>query len=230
MLITEKPSAAKKIAKALDNKNAPREIKKGKVSYFECTRGENNLIVVYALGHLYELKQTEKGWTYPRFENDWVPKYEVEKKAVNVKPLISLITRLSKDADSFVIATDYDIEGSLIGFLTLKYACKANPEDAKRMRFSSLTDLDLEHAFQNMTELDFPMIESGQVRHEVDWLYGINLTRALTLSIKSAAGWFKVVSTGRVQGPTLSFVAEKEKEINLFVPLPFWFISVFGIT
>lgn len=228
MLITEKPSAAKKIAKALDNKNAPREIKKGKVSYFECTRGENNLIVVYALGHLYELKQTEKGWTYPRFENDWVPKYEVEKKAVNVKPLISLITRLSKDADSFVIATDYDVEGSLIGFLTLKYACKANPEDAKRMRFSSLTDLDLEHAFQNMTELDFPMIESGQVRHEVDWLYGINLTRALTLSIKSAAGWFKVVSTGRVQGPTLSFVAEKEKEINLFVPLPFWFISVFG--
>ena len=228
MLITEKPTAAKKIAKALDDRNAPREIKKGKVSYFECTRGNSNLIVVYALGHLYELKQTEKGWTYPRFENEWVPKYEVEKKAVNIKPVISLITRLSKDTDGFVIATDYDIEGSLIGFLTLKYACKANPEDAKRMRFSALTDLDLENAFQNMTDLDFPMIESGQVRHEVDWLYGINLTRALTLSIKRAAGWFKVVSTGRVQGPTLSFVAEKEKEINLFVPLPFWSISVLG--
>ena len=228
MLITEKPTAAKKIARALDDKNTPREIKKGKVSYFGCTRGEYNLIVVYALGHLYEIKQTEKGWTYPRFENEWVPKYEVEKKAVSVKPVISLITKLAKGMDGFVIATDYDIEGSLIGYLTLKYACKANPEDAKRMRFSALTDLDLEHAFQDMTSLDFPMIESGQVRHEVDWLYGINLTRALTLSIKKAAGWFKVVSTGRVQGPTLSFVAEKEKEINLFVPLPFWFISVLG--
>ena len=189
MLITEKPTAAKKIAKALDDRNAPREIKKGKVSYFECTRGNSNLIVVYALGHLYELKQTEKGWTYPRFENEWVPKYEVEKKAVNIKPVISLITRLSKDTDGFVIATDYDIEGSLIGFLTLKYACKANPEDAKRMRFSALTDLDLENAFQNMTDLDFPMIESGQVRHEVDWLYGINLTRALTRPTTPSRCW-----------------------------------------
>ncbi len=228
MLITEKPSAAKKIAKALDDKKAPREIKKGKVSYFECTRENHNLVVVYALGHLYELRQTEKGWTYPRFENEWVPKYEVDKKAANVKPVISLISKLSKDVDIFVIATDYDIEGSLIGYLTLRYACKANPENAKRMRFSALTDLDLTFAFQNMTDLDYPMIESGYIRHEVDWLYGINLTRALTLSIKRAAGWFKIVSTGRVQGPTLSYVADREKEINLFIPLPYWIISVFG--
>ena len=228
MLVTEKPSAAKKIAKALDDGKAPREIKKGKISYFECTKGGQNIIVVYALGHLYELKQSEKGWTYPRFENEWVPRYEVDKKAMNIKPLISLIAKLSKNVDGVIVATDYDIEGSLIGYLTVKYACKAEPEKAKRMRFSALTDTDLEHAFEKMTELDFPMIESGQVRHEVDWLYGINLTRALTLSIKKAAGWFKVVSTGRVQGPTLSFVAEKEKEINLFVPLPFWFIFVVG--
>ncbi|TFG33881.1 DNA topoisomerase I [Candidatus Thorarchaeota archaeon] len=228
MLITEKPSAAKKIANALDDEKKPREIKKGKISYFECTKGNNDLVVVYALGHLYELKQSEKGWIYPRFENKWVPKYEVDKKATNIKPLINLITKLAKEVDDFVVATDYDIEGSLIGYLTLKYACKANPEKAKRMRFSSLTDLDLQCAFERMTNLDFPMIESGQVRHEVDWLYGINLTRALTLSIKKTAGWFKVVSTGRVQGPTLSFVAEKEKEINLFVPLPFWSISIIG--
>lgn len=228
MLITEKPSAAKKIAQALDDNKSPREIKRGKISYFECTRGASNLIVVYALGHLFELKQSEKGWAYPRFENDWVPKYEVDKKATNTRPLIDLIKQLSKGIDDFVVATDYDIEGSLIGYLTLKYACRTNPEDAKRMIFSALTDIDLDHAFSNMTRLDILMIESGKVRHEVDWLYGINLTRALTLSIKKAAGWFKVVSTGRVQGPTLSYVAEKEKEINSFVPLPFWVLSIIG--
>ncbi|MGY5871727.1 MAG: DNA topoisomerase I [Candidatus Thorarchaeota archaeon] len=226
MLITEKPTAAKKIATALGDSKSLKEIKKGKSSYFECTRGNNELVVVYALGHLFELQQTEKGWTYPRLENKWVPKYEVDKKATKIKPIISLIKRLSKDIDSFVVATDFDIEGSLIGYLTLLYACKADPAQAARMRFSALTKSELEHAFDNMIALDFPMIESGQVRHEVDWLYGINMTRALTLSIKKAAGWFKIVSTGRVQGPALSYVAQREKEINLFVPLPYWMIQV----
>ena len=226
MLITEKPTAAKKIAVALDDAKSPKEIKKGKTSYFECSRGNDELIVVYALGHLFELKQTEKGWTYPRLENEWVPKYEVDKKATNIKPIITLIKKLAKDIDRFVVATDYDIEGSLIGYLTLLYACKADPSKAGRMRFSALTENDLSNAFDNMHGLDFPLIESGQVRHEVDWLYGINMTRALTLAIKKAAGWFKIVSTGRVQGPALSYVAEREKEINLFVPLPYWMIQV----
>jgi DNA topoisomerase-1 len=228
MLVTEKPTAAKKIAIALDGSNSPVEIKKGKVSYFECKRGNDELVVVYALGHLFELQQTEKGWTYPRLENEWVPKYEVEKKATNIKPIISLIKKLSKDVDKFVVATDYDIEGSLIGYLTLLYACKIDPKIATRMRFSSLTENELAHAYDNRGALDFPLIEAGQVRHEVDWLYGINLTRALTLSIKKAAGWFKIVSTGRVQGPALSFVAQREGEINLFIPTPYWMIQVIG--
>jgi DNA topoisomerase-1 len=136
-----------------------------------------------------------------------------------------LIKRLAKDVDSFIVATDYDIEGSLIGYLTLKYACKADPEQASRMLFSTLTDSEVQNAFDNMANtLDFPMIEAGQVRHEIDWLYGINLTRALTLAVKNTAGWFKIVSTGRVQGPTLSYVAEREQSINLFVPHPFWVI------
>ncbi|MHA2395755.1 MAG: DNA topoisomerase I [Candidatus Thorarchaeota archaeon] len=226
MVITEKPTAAKRIAHALDENKAPTEVKKRSVSYYDCRRGNDELIVVYALGHLFELKQTEKGWTYPRMETSWVPKYEVEKKATQTKPIINLIKRLSKDVDSFVVATDYDIEGSLIGYLTLKHACKADPKMAHRMFFSALTDSEIQNAYDNMSNtLDFPMIEAGQVRHEIDWLYGINLTRALTLSVKNTAGWFKIVSTGRVQGPTLSYVAEREQKINLFVPYPFWVIQ-----
>ncbi len=229
MVISEKPTAAKKLAAALDENGSPREIKKRGASYFECTRGGDTLTVVYALGHLFELKQTVKGWTYPRLETEWVPKYEVEKKATNIKPIISLIKRLAKQADDFVIATDYDIEGSLIGYLTLKYACNADPHKANRMVFSTLTDQELQNSFDNARpSLDFPMIDSGLVRHEVDWLYGINLTRALTLSIKNVSGWFKIVSTGRVQGPVLALVAERDKEINVFVPIPYWIISTLG--
>ncbi|MFX1607237.1 MAG: DNA topoisomerase, partial [Promethearchaeota archaeon] len=225
MVITEKPPAAKRIAHALDDSKAPTEIKKRGASYYECKRGNDDLIVVYALGHLFELKQTEKGWTYPRMETSWVPRYEVEKKATQIKPIINLIKRLSKDVDIFVVATDYDIEGSLIGYLTLKHACEADPGRAHRMFFSALTDSEIQSAYDNMSgTLKFPMIEAGQVRHEIDWLYGINLTRALTLAVKNTAGWFKIVSTGRVQGPTLYYVAEREQMINLFVPFPFWVI------
>jgi DNA topoisomerase-1 len=230
MIISEKPSAAKKIALALDAKGTPQEVKKRGGSYYECTRNGDTLIIVYALGHLFELRQTEKGWTYPRLETEWVPKHEVVKKATHVKPIINLIRRLSKDIDKFVVATDYDIEGSLIGYLVLKYGCKANPEDAQRMVFSSLTKKVLIDAYSGLMDtLDFPLIFSGYVRHEIDWLYGINLTRALTLSIKEVTDWFKIVSTGRVQGPTLAFVAQRDKEINVFVPIPYWNIVTTGI-
>ncbi len=229
LIISEKPTAAKRIAEALSQQESLSEVKKGRVSYYEFKRGKDTLIVAYALGHLYDLRQIEKGWTYPRLETEWVPKYEVVKKATATKPIIRLIKKLAKDADEFVVATDYDIEGSLIGYLTVKYACGADPANAKRMIFSSLTTKDLENAYENMSlTLEFPIIEAGQVRHEVDWLYGINLTRALTLAIKSTAGWFKIVSTGRVQGPALAFVAKREQEINLFVPVPFWTIKAIG--
>jgi DNA topoisomerase-1 len=205
-------------------------VKKRGASYFECHRNGDNLIVVYALGHLFELRQTEKGWKYPRLSAEWVPRYEVDKKATGIKPIIRLIKSLSKDIDQYVIATDLDIEGSLIGYLTLVYACKADAGKAKRMIFSTLTRPELERAYDSMTDtLDFPMIEAGAARHEVDWLYGINLTRALTLAIKEASGWFKIVSTGRVQGPTLALVAERDQSINTFVPTPYWIILTLGV-
>ena len=97
------------------------------------------------------------------------------------------------------------------------------------MIFSSLTQTELETAYAGMKQtLDFPQIFAGHVRHEIDWLYGINLTRALTLAIKKAAGWFKIVSTGRVQGPVLAYVAQRDREINVFVPTPYWNIVTVG--
>jgi DNA topoisomerase-1 len=226
MVISEKPTAARKIAEALDDQGTPTEIKKRKASYYECKNGNNILIVVYALGHLFELRQTEKGWTYPRLETEWVPKHEVVKKAQDTKYIINLIKKLAKDVNGFIVATDYDMEGSLIGYMTLKHACGADPKTAERMFFSSLTKTDLVEAYENRaSSLDFSMIDVGCARHQIDWLYGINLTRALTLAIKDVSGWFKIVSTGRVQGPTLGFVAEREMIINLFVPIPYWRIN-----
>ncbi|TFG13479.1 DNA topoisomerase I [Candidatus Thorarchaeota archaeon] len=227
LIISEKPTAAKRLAKALDEDGDPEEVKKRGGSYFQSHRDGDVLVVAYGLGHLYELKQTEKGWKYPRLEMEWVPKYEVSKKDKKSKHLITLMRNLAAKSDKFVVACDYDIEGSLIGYLILKYACSVEPNTAKRMIFSALTKKDIQRAYENaLPNLNFPMIDAGEIRHRIDWLYGINLTRALTLSVKAASGWFKIISTGRVQGPSLAFVAGRDRQIKIFVPEPYWHIDV----
>ena len=88
------------------------------------------------------------------------------------------------------------------------------------MEFSTLTKTDIVSAFNELNpNMDINLANAGFTRHEIDWLYGINLTRALTLSIKHSTGRYKLISTGRVQGPTLKFVADREREIQTFVPI-----------
>ena len=120
-------------------------------------------------------------------------------------------------------ACDWDIEGSLIGYTILKYACQGADRHAQRMKFSTLTEKELREAYRNaLPKLDFSLAFAGMCRHEVDWLYGINLSRALTQSALKASHRYTTLSTGRVQGPTLKFVVDRESEIQTFIPAPFW--------
>lgn len=73
-------------------------------------------------------------------------------------------------------------------------------------------------------ELDFALAFAGMCRHEVDWLYGINLSHALTQSALKVSHRYSTLSTGRVQGPTLRFVVDRECEIETFVPVPYWVV------
>jgi DNA topoisomerase-1 len=117
------------------------------------------------------------------------------------------------------------VEGSLIGYTILRYACGNKEGMAKRMKYSTLTADELEKAYENLLpHLDFGLIEAGRARHEVDWLFGINLTRALTASFTSQTSQYMTISTGRVQGPTLKFLGLREKSIKTFVPTPYWTI------
>ncbi|MFT4313498.1 MAG: DNA topoisomerase I, partial [Candidatus Woesearchaeota archaeon] len=119
----------------------------------------------------------------------------------------------------FTVATDYDIEGEVIGLMCVLHACKQ--KDAHRMKFSTLTKSDLIKAYeQKSPTLDWGQALAGKTRHELDWYYGINLSRALSSAIRKA-GQFKVLSSGRVQGPALKILVDKEKEISAFTPEPF---------
>lgn len=221
LIISEKPKAAERIASALAD-GSVKKGKSGQASWFEITSRGKRIIVVPAVGHLFTLKQKGNGhWTYPIFETEWVPTYEASKGSAFSKAYLYNFKKLSGEADDFIVATDYDSEGSVIGYNILRFVCLR--ENAKRMKFSTLTVSELRESYDKASpELDFPQIEAGLVRHTLDWLYGINASRALTLAIKKASNYFKVLSTGRVQGPALRIVAKREKEIKKFVKQPFW--------
>jgi DNA topoisomerase-1 len=225
LIITEKPDAALRIASALDEKENPQRLYDNSVPYYVARRGRE-IVVVPALGHLYTITGEQKGRSYPVFTFKWVPRYVAERKATRIRSWLQTITKLAKEAEIFIDACDYDVEGCIIGYCILKYACGNKEQMSKRMKYSTLTKQELEKSYaEPLPHLDFGLIEAGLTRHEVDWLYGINLSRALTNATKNWSGRYATISTGRVQGPTLKFLVTREEDIKTFVPTPYWQIK-----
>ncbi|UZE94231.1 MAG: DNA topoisomerase I [Candidatus Pacearchaeota archaeon] len=213
LIIAEKPAAAMRIAYALAE-IAPVKRNIAGVPFWEINRGKKKFIIVSAVGHLFGLAQKGTSKEWPVFDIEWQASKGFVRKYMNV------ITHFAKEADNFIIACDYDIEGELIGFNALRFLCKK--EDAKRMKFSTLTKPDLIKSYEDiMAHIDFGQVYAGETRHFLDWYYGINLSRALMQAIKKA-GSFRILSIGRVQGPALALIVEKEKKIQAFKPEPYW--------
>jgi DNA topoisomerase-1 len=226
LIITEKPDAASRIASALDAEGKAEKIVENGVPYYVAKRSED-IVVVPALGHLYTVASAKKRRReYPVFDFQWVPRYAAERGAAQVRTWLKVISKLAENAGKFIDACDYDVEGSIIGYSILKYACGSKESLAQRMKYSTLTKEELEKSYtEPLPHLDFALIEAGLTRHEVDWLYGINLSRALTMAAKNYSGKYATLSTGRVQGPTLKFLETREKSIKCFVPTPYWSIK-----
>ena len=140
LIITEKPNAAKRIAESLAEGKPIKENANG-VPYYRITRGKKDIVVACAVGHLYGLEEkNKKGWTFPVFDIEWKPAADINKRSDFSKKYLNTIKKLSKDANEFTIATDYDVEGEVIGLNVVKYACRQ--KDANRMKFSTLTKPD----------------------------------------------------------------------------------------
>ncbi len=226
LIITEKPDAANRIAMALDVYGKAKKIVDSGVPFYQAYRN-GDMVVVPALGHLYTVASKERTKRdYPVFDYHWVPRYLAERGASKIRVWLKVIAKLAENAEEFVDACDFDIEGSIIGYCILKYACGSKEETAKRMKYSTLTKEELQESYAHLLpHLDFALVEAGLTRHEVDWLYGINLSRALTVAAKNSSGQYATLSTGRVQGPTLKFLEDREKTIKCFVPTPYWSIT-----
>lgn len=222
LIICEKPAAANKVANALGK--ATKLAEKG-VPYYSVNHNGQDILVGCAVGHIYTLTETNgKTWEYPIFDIKWEQSSKVDKGAKFTSKYVTTLKKLAKKCDTFTVACDYDIEGEVIGINALRYACKQ--KDANRMKFSTLTKKDLVDAYENKSPtIDWGQAEAGITRHKLDWYYGINLSRALMDAIKTT-GKFKVMSIGRVQGPALKMVVDKEKSIQAFIPVPYWQIEL----
>src|SRR5438132_5253842 len=228
LIVCEKPDAALRVARALDDENLPLKLESQGVPYFECHTKAGPLIVCSALGHLYgvDSKGRSSRSSYPVWDYHWALKYLVDKDSARLARWVRVIGSLAANMDRYINACDYDIEGSVIGHTILQYACDGAAVKALRMKFSTMTERELRFAFQKLDpKAELSIVNAGKCRHELDWLYGINLSRLLTESALKQGRGYATLSTGRVQGPTLGFVVAREEEISCFVPVPFWTIE-----
>ncbi len=231
LIIAEKPSVALRVALSL-GESQPKRYNVNGVGYFEVQNGEDTLYVVAAAGHLFTLQQIDKEKKeLPIFDIHWIPSYKTNESSYFTKKYLDTITDIARKCNFFINACDYDLEGTVIGTNILKLILnqdvnkQLSNEKIGRMRFSTTTKPDLIKAYTETGDFDFNNFYAGEARHMLDWYWGINLSRALMQTL-SLIGIRKVLSIGRVQGPTLGILAKRELEIKNFVPKPIWRIFI----
>lgn len=205
LVLTEKPSVAKDIARVLGCK------KNGN----GCIIGDK-YIVTWALGHLVTLADPEAyDAKYKTWRMDDLPMLPNNMKLVVIgqtskqfKAVSSLLG--SNEVDKVVIATDAGREGELVARWIIKKANCRKP--MLRLWISSQTDKAIREGFAALkpaSQYD-NLYKSAQCRAEADWLVGLNVSRALTCKHNAQ------LSAGRVQTPTLAMIVKREEEILKF--------------
>jgi DNA topoisomerase III len=211
LIITEKPSVASDIAKALGG------FKKGKDHY------ENEKYMIsWAVGHLLELAvpasmKAQDKWDMKKLPI-MPPEFELEpaeKMGARVNVLRKLIR--DKNVSAIINACDAGREGELIFRYIIQYAGTKKP--IKRLWLQSMTSEAIREGFERLrsdAEMQ-PLASAARSRNEADWLVGINATRAFTLRLSGGRG-STVTSLGRVQTPTLTIIVDRENKIKEFKP------------
>ena len=215
LVIAEKPSVARDIARVLGANQKNGGILEGK-----------NYVVTWALGHLVTLADPEEyDRKYEKWEMATLPMLPKEMKLVVIRQTgrqFSVVkTQLfRKDIGEIIIATDAGREGELVARWILEKAGCHKP--IKRLWISSVTDKAIKEGFANLKDgHDYDNLYRAAVaRAEADWLVGMNGTRALTCKYNVQ------LSCGRVQTPTLAMIAKREEEIRKFVPKEYYGISL----
>ncbi|KAK3091602.1 hypothetical protein FSP39_021083 [Pinctada imbricata] len=140
------------------------------------------------------------------------------------------LEREVRGCQSLIIWTDCDREGENIGFEVIQ-VCKAVKPNIPvyRARFSEITPQAIQRACRNLLPPDKNTSDAVDVRSELDLRIGAAFTRFQTLRLQKIFPEVlgdQLISYGSCQFPTLGFVVERYKQVQAFVPEPFWKIKV----
>ena len=215
--IAEKPSVAKDIARIIGATTSHNGYMEG-----------NGYQVTWTFGHLCTLKEPDD---YTPFWRKWTlsalpmipPRFGIKLiEDDGIKRQFAVIEKLMQAADGIINCGDAGQEGELIQRWVMQKAQAKCP--VRRLWISSMTDEAIREGFQTLKDQSTydPLYRAGLCRAIGDWILGMNATRLYTLKYGQNR---QVLSIGRVQTPTLALIVNRQKEIDNFVPEPYWVLS-----
>ncbi len=172
--------------------------------------------VLASYGHVRDLMPKEGAVDT---DNDFAMKYEVIER--NAK-YVDAITKAMKKADALYLATDLDREGEAISWHLvelLRDRKVLKDKEIYRVVFHEITERAIKEAIASPRQVSMDLVNAQQARRALDYLVGFNLSPLLWKKIKRG------LSAGRVQSPALRLIAERETEIEKFIPREYWSIE-----
>ena len=173
----------------------------------------SNYVVAASNGHVRDLPKSQIGVD---IENGYEPKY------ITIRGKGELLANLRKEvkrADKVYLATDPDREGEAISW-HLSKALKLEDKKVYRISFNEITKNAVKASLKNAREIDMDLVDAQQARRVLDRVVGYRISPLLWAKVKRG------LSAGRVQSVALRIIADREEEINAFIPEEYWSLNV----
>lgn len=168
-----------------------------------------NYEVAASNGHVRDLPKSQMGINV---EDDFEPKY------ITIRGKGDLLAGLRKEvkkADKIYLATDPDREGEAISW-HLCHALKLDPKKTSRITFNEITKNAVKQSIKQSRDIDMDLVDAQQARRVLDRLVGYSISPLLWDKVKRG------LSAGRVQSVALRIIADRESEIDAFIPKEYW--------
>ena len=169
----------------------------------------SNYVVTASNGHVRDLPKSQLGVDV---EHDYEPKY------ITIRGKGDILAGLRKEvkkADKVYLATDPDREGEAISW-HLSQALKLEGKKTYRISFNEITKNAVKASLKNAREIDMDLVDAQQARRILDRVVGYRISPLLWAKVKRG------LSAGRVQSVALRIIADREEEINTFIPEEYW--------
>ncbi len=168
-----------------------------------------NYVVTASNGHVRDLPKSQMGVDV---EHDFEPKY------ITIRGKGELLAGLRKEvkkADRIYLATDPDREGEAISW-HLSKALNLEDKKTSRISFNEITKNAVKESLKHPREIDMNLVDAQQARRILDRIVGYKISPLLWAKVKRG------LSAGRVQSVALRIIADREEEINAFIPEEYW--------